>query len=241
MKEKTILIIGGATASGKTALSIKCAKTFNGEVISADSMQVYKEMNIGTAKITPEEMEGIPHYLIDILEPTERYNAADFQRDAEKHIDDILSRGKLPIICGGTGLFISSILFNYDFDNNKKQKCKYNPVLIVLDSPREQMYDRINKRVDVMINQGLIEEVERLYKKYSSVQSQIPRAVGYKEFFDFINGRKTLEECSELYKQNTRNYAKRQITWFKNQWPSAIWLPAGKDSANLEIIKKLLK
>ncbi|MCL2771130.1 MAG: tRNA (adenosine(37)-N6)-dimethylallyltransferase MiaA [Firmicutes bacterium] len=240
-KLNTVLIISGPTASGKTALSIKLAKLYDGEIISADSAQIYKYMNIGTRKATEEEMEGIPHHLIDIKTPDEEFSVGEFKIMCEELIEDCFKRGKLPIICGGTGLYISSVLYNYNFETKKKEKANYNFVTIVLNKEREKLYNKINLGVDKMLEDGLIEEVKRLRKQYANVSSQITKTIGYKDFFPHLDGRETLEESTDKFKQATRNYAKRQITWFKHQWPNAIWLEAGKDKQNIEMIKRLLE
>ncbi|MFD2045729.1 tRNA (adenosine(37)-N6)-dimethylallyltransferase MiaA [Ornithinibacillus salinisoli] len=280
MKNKVVTIVG-PTAVGKTKLSIEVAKRFDGEIISGDSMQVYKGMDIGTAKITTNEMQGVPHHLIDIKDPGESYSVADFQESVQKYINEIASRNKLPIIVGGSGLYIQATLFDYNFANDKrdetvtkrleedlkrygnevmynrlrkidptqadkihpnnyrrviraleivettgltmseyqKQQAEdspYDVFLIGLEMDRPELYDRINKRVDQMVSDGIIEEVQDLYKQgYENCQSM--KAIGYKEFLPYLKGESDLQHSIELLKRNSRRYAKRQYTWFKNK------------------------
>ncbi|RBW69926.1 tRNA (adenosine(37)-N6)-dimethylallyltransferase MiaA [Bacillus taeanensis] len=280
MKEKVAAIVG-PTAVGKTRTSIELAKALNGEVISGDSMQVYKGMDIGTAKIKEVEMQGVIHHLLDIKDPTESYSVADFQKEAKRLITDINKRGKLPIIVGGTGLYIKAVINDYQFSdvssdegfrermelfarkqgqealheqlkeidkesyqsihpNNvrrviraleiyhttgktareyqemQKGDSPYNAVLIGLMMEREKLYARINERVDLMIKEGLIDEVRRLYD--SGIRNtQAVQAIGYKEMYDYFDEKVTFEEAVELLKRNSRRYAKRQFTWFRNQ------------------------
>lgn len=283
-KEKIVVIIG-PTAVGKTKLSIALAKRFNGEIISGDSMQVYKGLDIGTAKIKQEEMEGIPHYLIDIKEPDESFSVAEFQSLVKQHIKDISNRGKLPIIVGGTGLYIQSVIYDYQFSHvpssdqgireklekkaleegnqalhdqlkqidpisaerihpnnirrviralevyyctgktmselqNKKQELCYDAALLGLTMEREELYDRINQRVDKMIEEGLLKEVRKLYDSGLSGECQSIQGIGYKELYEYFSGKATLEEAIEKLKQNSRRYAKRQLTWFRNKMPA---------------------
>lgn len=271
----------GPTAVGKTKLSIDLAKTFNGEIISGDSMQVYKGMDIGTAKIKTEEMQGVPHHLIDIIEPTESFNVAQFQERVTNCIDDITTRGKLPIIVGGTGLYIEAVLQQYSYAESVKDEqyrlklerlaeengvqfvhnmlaeidresaerihpnnvrrviraleiyhCTgkkmseqlekqnndymYNAALIGLTMERERLYERINKRVDIMVEEGLFEEVRSLYDK-GIRDCQSIQAIGYKELYDYFDKKVTYEQAIENLKQNSRRYAKRQLTWFRNK------------------------
>ena len=279
-KEKLLVIIG-PTAVGKTKLSIELAKRYNGEIISGDSMQVYKGMDIGTAKIKEYEKEGIPHYLIDIKEPDEPFSAAEFQVLANSKIQDIQSRGKLPIIVGGTGLYIQSVIYDYQFSdassdpqyraklekivaeegienvfvklkeidpesaerihpNNirrviraleiyhctghtmseqlKEQptEMKYDTCILGLTMNREQLYERIDHRVDVMMEEGLVEEVQGFYQR-GLKDCQSIQAIGYKELYDFLDGEISKSEAVENLKQNSRRYAKRQLTWFHNK------------------------
>ncbi len=305
MKQE-LIIISGPTACGKTAVSVELAKLCGGEIISADSMQVYKGMDIGTAKVTRDEMQGIPHFLIDILEPDEEFNVAVFQRYAKKYIADISSRGKMPIIAGGTGFYINAVLYDNDFakekdeesgirtelqntavekgaeylhnmlkeidpesaeaihpnnikkviraiefyrlnnkkisEHNKEEKQReaaYNAKIFVLDMDRKRLYDRIEKRIDIMLNDGLLNEVENLLKKYPPNLVSM-QGIGYKEFVPCFNGECTLDEAIYTLKQNTRHFAKRQLTWFRHQCPQAIWIDMDKNNA-LSAAKEILK
>lgn len=267
MKTKIIVIVG-PTAVGKTALSIEIAKRFNGEIISGDSQQVYRKLDIGTAKITPKEQAGIPHHLLDVREVTESYSAFDFVKEAEAAVEMIVAKGKLPIIAGGTGLYIQSLLEGYHlggqvsheeilayrleldtltdeelfskiaelglkipqinrrramraleiahFGNDLENKQPdYEAMLICLDDDREVLYERINQRVDLMLKAGLLEEAKWLYDNYPHVQAS--KGIGYKELFPYFAGELTLEEAINKLKQNTRRFAKRQLTWFRNR------------------------
>ena len=275
-----VIVICGPTASGKTSLSVELAKKCNGEIISADSMQIYKEMNIGTAKVTPEEMQGIKHYMIDIVSPTERYSVAEFKVQAEKAIEEILKKGKTPIIAGGTGLYVNSLIYNIQYNDikidekyrkyleervekeglqnlyeeakkidceamksisqndkkrilrvlemyhqtgktktelekeSRKEEVKYDYKVYAINWEREELYKRINKRVDIMIEQGLIKEVENILKKYNKFPTAM-QGLGYKEVVEYLDKKITKEEMIEKIKMETRRYAKRQITWFK--------------------------
>lgn len=266
---KKVIVIVGPTAVGKTKLSIELAKTLNGEIINADSTQVYKYLNIATAKATPEEQEGIPHHLLDIKELEEDYTVYDFQRDVRKKIDEITSRNHLPILVGGTGFYIKAALYDYEFDeeeekidyssytnaelfellkakdpataihpNNRKRveraltyiknhqkpysekektsKCLYDVSWIGLTTDRKVLYDRINKRVDVMMEHGLLEEAKSIYDTGIRTKA-VMTPIGYKELFPYFEGNCTLEESLDLIKQRSRKYAKRQYTWFNNQ------------------------
>ncbi len=274
-----VLCIVGPTAVGKTKMSIELAKQLNGEIISGDSMQIYRGMDIGTAKATMDERQGIPHHLIDEKNPDEPYSVAAFQQTVRAKMEEIKSRGKLPIIVGGTGLYIKSVLYDYEFageseskeideakyghlsneelhaklaavdeagakdihPNNRKRviraleiyetsgvkksemiekqehKMIYDACLIGLTDDRTVLYDRINKRVDVMYETGLVEEVKALFDQGIPAESQSIRAIGYKELYDYFKGFISLEESKELIKRNSRRYAKRQYTWFNNQ------------------------
>lgn len=264
-----VIVIVGPTGVGKTALSVKLAKELNGEIINADSTQVYKGMDIGTAKVTLSEMEDIPHHLLDIKEIDENYTVYDYQKDARSCIDDIISRGKTPILVGGTGLYIKACLYNYEFNdeddtnyvdeekstdelynelikidpdtlvhkNNRKRiirtlnsyykngklnKSKsdillYDTVFIGLTTDRDTLYDRINKRVDVMVSNGLIEEAKRIYE--SKIRSKaVMTPICYKELFPYFENKKTLEECLDDIRSKSRKYAKRQYTWNRHQF-----------------------
>ncbi|MBK3494305.1 tRNA (adenosine(37)-N6)-dimethylallyltransferase MiaA [Viridibacillus sp. YIM B01967] len=276
-----VIAIVGPTASGKTALSIELAKQLNGEIINGDSMQIYKELNIGTAKITEAEMGGIPHHLLSIKEPTESFSVAEYQQLVRERIDFIRAKGKFPIIVGGTGLYIQAVLFDYRFteekidevareayytelsevgpeamhaklakldpktaetihpnntrrviralemveqsgvakssdEQNQGNKPLYKHLIMGLNMDRELLYDRINKRVDLMLEQGLLAEVEALWKKdIRDVQSV--QAIGYKEIYAYFDGKCYLENATEQLKQNSRRYAKRQLTYFRNK------------------------
>ena len=279
-KIKLITVVG-PTASGKTRLGVELAKRYGGEVISADSMQIYKGMQIATAKPTVEEMQGIPHHLMDFLEPNQTYSVAMFVDDAKKCIEDISSRGKIPVIVGGTGLYVDSLLNNISFHESQRDtelseklrelyytegvdylldmlrkfdgesaerlETEKNPKRIIRaiefykttgititkqnkkskneESPysaiklglnfedRQKLYDRINERVDLMVEAGLVLEAKRVFNSELSFTSV--KAIGYKELFPYLKGELPLEECIEKLKQETRRYAKRQITWFK--------------------------
>ncbi|MBP1080101.1 tRNA (adenosine(37)-N6)-dimethylallyltransferase MiaA [Bacillus capparidis] len=279
-KEKVAVLIG-PTAVGKTNLSVQLADMLDAEIISGDSMQVYKQMNIGTAKITAEEMQGISHHLIDIKEPCESFSAAEFQELARKKISEISSRGKLPMIVGGTGLYIEAVLSDYSFTvesgdplfrknlektaqekgnmylyhllaerdpesaknihpnnvrrvvralevlhttgrtktdqtANQKSGYLYDTALVGLTMEREQLYDRINRRVDQMMVDGLLEEVRGFYQD-GLTNCQSIQAIGYKEFYTYLDGDISIEEAVAALKQNSRRYAKRQLTWFRNK------------------------
>lgn len=289
MEKKKLLILTGSTAVGKTALSIGLAKALNGEIISADSMQVYRHMDIGTAKINKEEMQGIQHYLIDVLEPTESFNVALFQKMCKEAMDEIYAKGKLPIIVGGTGFYIQSVLYDIDFsktdidenfrkeleqfakeygeqalhqrlreidpasamaihpnnvkrviraieyyrqtgerisEHNEEQKRKESPydfLYYVLDLPRETLYERIDARVDMMKEQGLVHEVKNLLAMGCTADMVSMQGLGYKEMIDALEGRDCIEHAFERVKQETRHFAKRQLTWFRRE-KDVTWL-----------------
>lgn len=280
-KKIDVVAIIGPTASGKTALSIRLAKEINGEIINGDSMQIYRGMDIGTAKITEAEMEGIPHHLLDIKEPTEGFSVAEYQQLVRGKIEEIQSRGKMPILVGGTGLYVQAVLYDFQFakqevdeharlqyyaeleklgpevmhakllqidpaaaaeihPNNTRRVIRalemielagvsraeeqfnrgdtplYNHLIIGLDMERAKLYERINLRVDLMIEAGLLEEVRALYDAgIRDVQSI--KAIGYKELYTYFDGFVTLDEAIEQIKQNSRRYAKRQLTYFRNK------------------------
>ena len=292
------IVIAGPTGVGKTALSIKLAKILDADIISADSAQVYKGMDIGTAKIGVEEMEGVPHYMLDILEPIKKYSVGDFQRDVDKILEEEEKKDKTVILTGGTGLYINSITeglselpasdpkMREEFmklsseelyeelkkvdpegaleihQNNKKRveralevykltgekfsilskknikNNSYSFIKIALERGRENLYERINMRVDIMIEQGLEKEVRELYNKYGEILRKI-NIIGYSEFIDYFKGEITYEEAIERIKQNSRRYAKRQFTWFKNDH-SYTWYNLEELSEN-EIIEDILK
>lgn len=288
-----VIVICGATASGKTRLSIELAKRINGEIISCDSMQIYQEMDIGTAKPTKEEMQGIKHYLLDFVSPEERYSVADYKRDAKKAIKEIIRKGKSPIIVGGTGLYIDSLIYEIEYPNIKfdeeyrkqlenrvqeeglekiyeeakkidelaiqkispndekrilrvleiyhatgKTKTEqeiasrikppeYDYQVYALRWPREILYERINKRVNQMLEQGLMEEVKEILKKHKKFPTAM-QGLGYKEVVDFLEGKVTKEEMIDKIKMETRRYAKRQMTWFRKN-KQTVWLDGEAD------------
>lgn len=273
MKQKVIAIVG-PTASGKTSMAIDLAKKINGEIISADSRLVYKGFNIAAAKPTIGEREGIPHYMIDIVEPEYDYSVGDYYEGAKAIIDQIVSRGKIPIVAGGTGLYFRILLENYNLprveanpelrleldkksreelldeiklldikgyerlqDSNKRRIVRALEIIKTLNKPfsevstlkepeydvewlcpkiesREWLYDRINKRVDLMVEQGIIDETKFLLKKHGRIKNFI-ETIGYKEILAYLDGTYTLEEALNKLKQHSRNYAKRQLTWFR--------------------------
>ncbi len=300
MKQK-VIIIGGATASGKSSLAMKLAKELNTEIISCDSMQVYREMNIGTAKPSIEDMNSVKHYMIDIINPDEDFNVVKYVSMVNPLIEDILSRNKIPIIVGGTGLYVEALMNNIDFSEksidldyrkemekvakekgneeiynmlkeididsanrlnindtkriiralevyhttgqtityynsiSKNKDSKYDFILFGIDVPREELYQRINDRVDKMLEKGLVNEVKEIYNKYSKFPTAM-QGLGYKEEIRYLKEEITLEEMIELIKKETRHYAKRQITWFK-AYKSIIWL--SPQSSIEEIIQKM--
>lgn len=300
MKEK-VVVICGPTASGKTALSIELAKRINGEIVSADSMQIYKDMDIGTAKPTIDEMKGIKHYLLDFVSPEERYSVAQYKQDAKISIKEIIAKGKTPIIVGGTGLYVDSLIYEIEYtdikvDENyrkelekiieekgleelykkameidevamkkispndkkrimrvleiykatgktktqqekesRKKPVEYDYRIFAINWDREILYERINERVDKMIEQGLIDEVKNILKKYDKFPTAM-QGLGYKEVVDYINGIYTKEEMIEKIKMETRRYAKRQLTWFRKN-KKTIWLDGKNDlQNNIDII-----
>lgn len=282
--KQTVIVIAGPTASGKSGLGIELAKRLNGVVISADSMQIYKGLDVGTAKVTAEEAQGIMHELIDIVDIDAKFSVSDYKDLCYDKIEEVLALGKIPIIVGGTGLYINAVINNMNFEkiddklekeidakvhsltqgktsdelfdllisldakavdniekgNDKrviraiklsllgtkksdmdarndlwqKNESKYNFLLFYIDMPRDLLYDRINKRVDKMVELGVLDEVKLLYNMKNKDITAC-QAIGYKEFFEYLDGTKSLKECVEILKQKTRNYAKRQITWFK--------------------------
>ena len=267
MKTK-LIVVAGPTAVGKTALGIELAQRFNGEIISGDSQQVYRQLNIGTAKATPQEQAAAVHHLIDVRDVNESYSAYDFVTEAQVAISDIVNRGKLPIIVGGTGLYLQSLIEGYHLggqvdqvqvlayrseleqlsdlelfeqidslgieikelnrrrairalelhrfsDNPENTETTFDPFIIGLDDERSLIYERINTRVDKMVELGLLKEAKWLYDNYPEAQSA--RGIGYKELFPYFSGKQTLDEALEKLKQNTRRFAKRQLTWFRNR------------------------
>lgn len=278
-KSKVIAVVG-ATASGKTAYAVELAKRIDGEIISADSRLVYKGLDIGTAKPDMDERFGVPHYMIDIVEPEVDYSVGLYVNEARNIIEDIISRGKTPVIAGGTGLYFRILLENYDLpkinpdyelretlskltfeelyemlvnldaeaaklvvQNDKRRAIRFIEIVkltgmpvnlarglkepeyyvewVGLNYPREELYERINKRVDLMIEQGLVEETQNLLSKHGRI-SNIINTIGYREILSYLDGELTLEEAKDKLKQNTRNYAKRQLTWFRKN-PDIKW------------------
>lgn len=278
-----LIILTGPTAVGKTDLSVQLAKKINGEIISADSMQVYKHMDIGSAKITKEEMDGVKHYLIDEFEPFDEFNVVIFKEYAKKYIEEIYKRGHVPILTGGTGFYLQAVLYDIDFTENesdnkirkslekfyeengedalfeklkavdyesslaihknnvkrviraiefyemtgekisehnereKQKESPYNFCYFVLDDDRENLYKRIDKRVDIMIEKGLVDEVKKLVDMGCTKDMVSMQGLGYKEIIDYLNGNCTLEEAVYIIKRDTRHFAKRQLTWFKRE------------------------
>ncbi|MBU5482816.1 tRNA (adenosine(37)-N6)-dimethylallyltransferase MiaA [Clostridium sp. MSJ-11] len=302
---RDLLVLTGPTAVGKTNISIQLAKHLNGEIISADSMQIYKYMNIGSAKITEDEMDGIKHYLIDVVEPNESFNASQFKDYAERAIDDIYNKNKLPMLVGGTGLYINSIIHDYKFTeaisdenyreylqglaeekgkeyvhsllkdidpysynnihyNNLKrviralevykitgksiseyskeeieEKSSYNLRYFILTMDREKLYSRIDERVDIMLNQGLIDEVKKLKDMGCTEYMQSMQGIGYKEILYYLNGKISLDEAVYLIKKGSRNYAKRQLTWFRRA-ENSIWINKDDFNSDEEIIEYII-
>ena len=302
--KKKILVIGGPTAVGKTELSIDLAKRLNGEIISADSMQIYKYMDIGSAKVSKGEMNGVVHHLIDVVDPSINFSVADYKEQGEKAIKEIISRGKLPIIVGGTGLYINSLTCNMNFTeaekdeeyrkeldklanehgnnyihemlkeidpisyneihaNNRKRviralevykltgnpfssynagedfyKSEYDVHYYVLTMDREKLYERINLRVDIMMEKGLLEECIKLKEMGYTSSMQSMQGIGYKEILYYLEGNVKLQEAINMIKQGSRNYAKRQLTWFRRD-PRVTFLDKDKLSY-VEILEKVI-
>ncbi len=301
-----LLVICGPTATGKTKAAVNAAKHFNGEIICADSMQIYSELSVGTAKVTKEETQGVVHHIVDFLHPAQIFSVADYSKMAHECIKDITSRNKLPIMVGGTGQYIESVVkgityssqktdaqirskLQYDLKNKgaeflyarlceidseyaKKihinnhvriiralelyeqtgktmtwqlknslpEQRPYNDVIIALNyEPRNFLYERINMRVDIMMKKGLLKEAKFVYDNKDTFITAA-QAIGYKEFFDFFSGRCSIEECSEKLKQSSRNYAKRQLTWFKRM-EKINWINAQEQDVNEEIKSIFLK
>lgn len=313
MKKTKLLVIVGPTAVGKTALSIELAKHFNGEIISGDSLQVYKKLDIGTAKVTDNEKASIPHYLIDVKEPSESYSAYEFKMSAEEKINEISNKNGLPIVAGGTGMYIQSLLFDFQLGSNEEDdearlvrkkweafalkegkeklwyyleridplaaksihmnnekrviraievfektgisilnqqgidfkdlsQSRYDVKIIGLEADRDVLYARINQRVDLMMTQGLLEEARYVYELG---EVQAVQGIGYKEFFPYFRGDLELEDSIEIVKQHSRQYAKRQLTWFKNrmtvEWYDMIKEPHVKNNIIEEVTEWLKK
>lgn len=295
-----VMAIVGPTASGKTALGIELAKAFNGEIINGDSMQIYRDMSIGTAKVKPEEMAGVTHHLLDIKDPEEPFSVAEYQKLVRDKISEIKQKGKLPIIVGGTGLYIQAVLFDYRFSesqvdenlrnelyteleefgplhmheklmqldpetdihpNNTRRVIRaleiilgseqkvdrslalepmYNELIVGIDIPRALLYERIDRRVDAMMEEGLIREVEALRERgIRDVQSI--QAIGYKEIYAYLDGKLEFDRAIELLKKNSRNYAKRQLTYFRNKLP-VFWIDGqGNLRDNIENIRQIMQ
>lgn len=219
-----IYAIIGPTGVGKTKLSIMLAKKLKAEIINCDSMQIYQELNIGTAKITEEEKEGIIHHLLNIKKITEDYSVFDYQKEGRKIIDKLQKENKNIIVVGGTGLYLKALLYNYDFhsDDKKGHEKVYPSKIVGLTRDRKILYENIDKRVDLMIQDGLIEEVKALYDKKINTRA-INTAIGYKELYKYFNGECLLDEAINKIKQASRNYAKRQYTFFNNQFDDITW------------------
>ena len=289
MRGKPLIILAGPTAVGKTALSIRLAKTAGAEIISADSMQVYRHMDIGSAKITKEEMAGVPHYLVDVLEPEEEFNVVRFQQMAKEAADKIWAKGKIPLVVGGTGFYIQALLYDIDFTENdgdesyrrkleqkasdeqgacelyemlktadpgsareihphnikrviralefyhqtgrkisehnetqRRKESPYNYAYFVLTDDRGRLYERIDRRVDLMMEQGLLGEVRRLKERGVRRDSTAMQGLGYKELYAYLDGEYPLDEAVRIIKRDTRHFAKRQLTWFKRE-KDVIW------------------
>lgn len=286
--KRPLIILAGPTAVGKTALSIRLAQEINAEIISADSMQVYRYMDIGSAKIRPEEMKGVPHHLVDVLEPEEEFNVVRFQQMAKTAMEEIHAKGKIPLVVGGTGFYIQALLYDIDFtendgdmeyrrslecmaeekggeylhmllkeadpesasqihpnnikrmiralefhrqtggkisEHNEKERAKespYNYAYFVLTDERSRLYERIDRRVDVMMEEGLLDEVRSLKERGVKRGSTAMQGLGYKEIFAYLEGEYPLDEAVRIIKRDTRHFAKRQLTWFKRE-KDVVW------------------
>ncbi|MCR4693883.1 MAG: tRNA (adenosine(37)-N6)-dimethylallyltransferase MiaA [Pseudobutyrivibrio sp.] len=302
---KNLVILTGPTAVGKTSLSINLAKAINGEIISADCMQVYKDMDIGTAKVTKEEMEGVKHYLIDVIDPREDFHVVSFKSMVEDAMNEIYAKGKIPIICGGTGFYIQAILYDIQFSDQavdlnyrqeledfadkfgneklhekllavdpesadsipfqnrkrviraleyyrqtnekfsvhnqleRQRKSPYNFAYFVLNDDRELLYNRINRRVDIMMNKGLVAEVQSLYDQGLRRGITSMDGIGYKEIISYIEGEISLEDAVDLIKKNSRNYAKRQLTWFRRE-KEVIWLDKRELTSDQDLLSEII-
>lgn len=216
---KPLAIITGPTACGKTPTAVALAKMIDGEIVSADSKQVYRGMNIGTAKPTMAERAGIPHHLLDVAEAGDEFSAKIFQDLACAAIDDIYKRGKSPILAGGTGFYINAAIYKNALDRaeGEELQLRYRPLFFILQRNRSKLYEAIDERVILMFSQGLAEEVENLLASGISEESTAMQALGYKEVVPYLKGRCTLEETIHLIQQGSRRYAKRQLTWFRHQ------------------------
>ncbi len=303
--KKPLIILTGPTAVGKTKSSIGLAKALNGEIISADSMQVYKEMDIGSAKIRPEEMQGVKHYLVDVLKPDEEFHVVRFQQLAKQAMEEIYAKGKVPIVVGGTGFYIQALLYDIDFtqnnedssyreeleqiskekgaeylhdmlrevdpvsadtihannikrviralefykltgqkisEHNEKERAKESPYdfcYFVLNDDRQLLYDKIDLRIDQMLEEGLLAEVESLRNKGYTKDMVSMQGLGYKEILDYLNGECTLEEAIYILKRDTRHFAKRQLTWFRRE-RDVIWIDKNKYDHDEEKILEVM-
>lgn len=242
-----VVCICGPTASGKTKYTIELAKRINGEIVSCDSMQLYKYMNIGSAKPTKEEQAEIKHYLVDEIDPREKFSVARYQKMAKAAINDIFQKGKTPIVEGGTGLYLNSLIYDMDFsggnfdnvsgDNNKTKD--YDVVLIGLTRDREELYDRINRRVDLMVENGLLDEVKGLLDMGLTYDDISMKGIGYKEIISYFNGDYSKDEAIEKTKQNSRHFAKRQMTWFR-RYDDMNWVNISDLNGDEEVINEIL-
>jgi len=302
--KKPLVIIAGPTAVGKTDISIEIAKRLNGEIVSADSMQIYKFLDIGSAKPTKEEMQNITHYLIDEIDPRTKFSVSEYRDLAKKYIEKIIAKDKLPIVTGGTGLYINSLIYEMDFSNTSSDKAirekltkeyekygseylhdklkevdsesaerihpnntqrviraleiyystgegikdfskdlieskDYDSILIGLGRDRQELYERINKRVDIMFNEGLLEEVKRLVNMGMKVEDISMKGIGYKEVIGYLDGEYDLNRAIELIKRNTRRYAKRQITWLK-RYKKMKWFNLDENTNKEKIISNII-
>lgn len=303
--KKPLVIIAGPTAVGKTDISIEIAKRLNGEIVSADSMQIYKYLDIGSAKPTPEEMQEIKHYLIDEIDPRAEFSVSEYKELAKKYIKEVSLKGKLPIVAGGTGLYVNSLVYDMDFSNassNKEIRDKltkeyeeygseylhnklkgvdskasqrihpnnvqkviraleifyttgesikdfssdlvenedYNYILIGLNRDREELYERVNKRVGIMIDNGLIEEVKNLVNMGLKAEDISMKGIGYKEIIGYLDGEYDLDRAIYLIKRNTRRYAKRQLTWFK-RYKKMKWFNLDENINKEKIISNIIE
>ena len=305
MSGKRILVICGPTAVGKTKYAIEAAKAFDGEIVSCDSMQIYKYMDIGSAKPTAEELSQAKHHLVDFVDPRDEFSVAEYQTLARAAIDDILSRGKLPVISGGTGLYLNAILYDMDFakapkDDSYRQSLQkicdeqgpealhkmlqekdpeaasqihannvkkiiralerldsgeenvqpfssltkewdaYDPLIIGLTRDRQELYERINDRVEMLIDEGLVEEVQRLMNMGLTEDNISMKGIGYKEIIDYLNGQITIEEAIDKVQKNTRHYAKRQLTWFR-RYAKIVWYDISQFDGDKKALSEFIR
>ena len=234
-----IIIVLGPTASGKSDFAVKLAKKFDGEIISADSRQIYKGLNIGSNKITSKEKQDIKHYLLGIADPDQKVTLYDWQKSTFEIIEKILQAKKLPIIVGGTGLYLSSILENYQLP--KSADCPYDYLIFGLKQDTEKLYQKINQRVDQMIDQNLVAEVKNVYQKYPDKHLSALSGIGYQEIIKYLDKEIDLDQAIELIKKNTRHYAKRQMTWFRRMERQGFEIQWNKNiDEAIKMIKKFL-